>query len=66
MTLALPAVRLLHSIESAMGWQSRYDPSSAMMLLGTMAASIRQAILRRSRRSHFRETGEGQDGGAIF
>ncbi|MFI5399381.1 MAG: DUF2254 domain-containing protein [Candidatus Binatia bacterium] len=40
MTLALLAVRLLHWIESAMGWQLQYDPSSAMTLLGTMAASM--------------------------
>jgi uncharacterized membrane protein len=40
MILALLAVRLLHRIESAMGWQLQYDPASAMMLLGTMAASM--------------------------
>ena len=40
MILALLAVRLLHRIESAMGWQLQYDPASAMMLLGTLAASM--------------------------
>jgi len=40
MPLALLAVRLLHRIESAMGWQLQYDPSSAMTLLGTMASSM--------------------------
>jgi len=40
MILALLAVRLLHGIELAMGWQVDLDPSSTMTILGTLASSM--------------------------
>ena len=40
MVLALVAVVFLHYIESLMGWQSQFDPSAALTLLGTLAASM--------------------------
>jgi uncharacterized membrane protein len=38
--VALVTVRYLHSIEVAMGWQTAVDPSTALTLLGTLAASM--------------------------
>lgn len=38
--VALGTVRLLHTIEVALGWQLEVDPSTALTLLGTLAASM--------------------------
>ncbi len=40
MVLALGGVRILHWTETAMGWQSSFDPSTTLTLLGTLASSI--------------------------
>ena len=38
--VALGAVRFLHAIEVALSWQVEVDPSTALPLLGTLAASM--------------------------
>src|SRR5512137_226803 len=40
MVVALGAVRILHGIETAMGWESSFDPSTTLTLLGTLASSM--------------------------
>jgi uncharacterized membrane protein len=40
MVAAIVAVRLLHGIEGALGWESGLDPETARAVLGTMAASM--------------------------
>lgn len=40
MVVALGAVRVLHWIETAMGWQSSFDPSTTLTLLGTLASAM--------------------------
>src|SRR5512137_416719 len=37
---AMGAIRILHGIETAMGWESSYDPSTTLTLLGTLASSM--------------------------
>jgi uncharacterized membrane protein len=38
--VAIVAVRILHAIEVSMGWASDFDPSTALALLGTLAAAM--------------------------
>ena len=38
--VALGTVRFLHAIEVALGWELQVDPSTALALLGTLAASM--------------------------
>ena len=40
MIVALAAVRLLHAIEATLGWTVEVEPSTALTLLGTLAASM--------------------------
>ena len=40
MATALVAIRVLHAIETLVGWESGFDPSTAQTLLGTLAASM--------------------------
>src|SRR5512137_901519 len=40
MVVALGAVRILHGIETAIGWESSFDPSTTLTLLGTLASSM--------------------------
>jgi uncharacterized membrane protein len=40
MVAAIGAVRFLHWIDGAMGWQSDFDPDTARAVLGTMASSM--------------------------
>ena len=40
MVAAIAAVRLLHWIEEAMGWESDFHPDTAQAVLGTMASSM--------------------------
>ena len=40
MVVALGAVRVLHGIETALGWESSFDPSTTLTLLGTLASAM--------------------------
>lgn len=40
MVVALGTVRILHGIETAMGWESSFDPSTTLTLLGTLASAM--------------------------
>ncbi|MCL4180819.1 MAG: DUF2254 domain-containing protein [Verrucomicrobia bacterium] len=40
MVVALGTVRVLHRIETAMGWESAFDPSTTLTLLGTLASAM--------------------------
>jgi len=40
MAAALAAVRLLHGIEAAQGWEAGFDPDTARAVLGTMASAM--------------------------
>ena len=40
MVVALGAVRIFHGIETAKGWESSFDPSTTLTLLGTLASSM--------------------------
>lgn len=40
MAVGMLVVRLLHWLESAMGWESEFQPEGARAVLGTLAASI--------------------------
>src|SRR5262249_7147719 len=40
MAAAIVAVRALHGIEDAMGWESKLNPGTAQAVLGTMASSM--------------------------
>jgi uncharacterized membrane protein len=45
MAAALVAVRLLHWVEQAAGWESTLNPETALTLLGTLAASMFTCIV---------------------